>query len=71
MVDLSRYDYLKNAVQHELDHLMGGTGFPGVNLAHDGNEYRLVWNCVHSIYFLFKVPWVSGPNLKTGMPFWH
>ena len=51
--------------------LKGGTGFPGVNLAHDGNEFRLVWNCVHSIYFLFKVPWVSGPNLKTGMPFWH
>ena len=45
--------YLKNAVQRELDHL-GGTGFPGVNLAHDGNELRLI----ETVYIRF-IPYQS------------
>ena len=40
-------------MQRELDHL-GGTGFPGVNLAHDGNELRLI----ETVYIRF-IPYQS------------
>ena len=37
--------------------LKGGTGFPGVNLAHDGNEFRLV----ETVYIRI-IPYQSSMN---------